>query len=217
MWSWLLLEQLAQDVRYGLRGMVANRTFTGLAALSLALGIGANTAIYSFMDAILLRSLPVADPASLIVLEWHSRPVNFGKNDPFVMHSMDGRTYRDPSGEMVAAIFPVPAFDRLREVSSPVLSSLFAHKPAGSVNVIVRGEAEILQGHYVSGDFFSGLAVVPAAGRPLQGDDDRAGAAPVAVLSAGYSQRRFGDAGQRHRAADARERGDLHRGRCRAA
>ena len=79
LWSWVLLEQLAQDVRYGLRGMVKNRTFTALAALSLALGIGANTAIYSFMDAILLRSLPVADPASLIVLKWHSRPVNSGR------------------------------------------------------------------------------------------------------------------------------------------
>ena len=53
LWSWVLLEQLAQDVRYGLRGMLKNRTFTALAALSLALGIGANTAIYSFMDAIL--------------------------------------------------------------------------------------------------------------------------------------------------------------------
>ena len=62
LWSWLLLEQLAQDVRYGLRAMHKNRLFTALAALSLALGIGANTAIYSFMDSILLRSLPVAGP-----------------------------------------------------------------------------------------------------------------------------------------------------------
>ena len=68
--------------------MVANRMFTGLAALSLALGIGANTAIYSFMDSILLRSLPVADPASLIVVKWQSRPVNFGRGDAFVMRSM---------------------------------------------------------------------------------------------------------------------------------
>ena len=60
--------------------------------------------------------------------------------------------------------------------------------------MIVKGEAELVQGQYVSGDFFSGLAVVPAAGRLIHGDDDRAGAAPVAVLSAGYSQRRFGDA-----------------------
>src|SRR5262249_28596876 len=55
LWSWMLLEQLAQDARYGLRSMFKNRMFTALAALSLALGIGANTAIYSFMDSILLR------------------------------------------------------------------------------------------------------------------------------------------------------------------
>jgi macrolide transport system ATP-binding/permease protein len=193
LWSWTLLEQLAQDARYGLRGMFKNRIFTALAALSLALGIGANTAIYSFMDAILLRSLPVADPASLIVVKWRSRPINFASGSEFVLHSIDGRTYKDPSG-VSAAIFPFPAFEFLHEASAPVLSSLFAHKQAGSVNVIVKGEAELAQGQYVSGDFFRGLAMVPAAGRLIHGDDDRVGAAPVAVLSAGYSQRRFGDA-----------------------
>jgi macrolide transport system ATP-binding/permease protein len=189
LWSWILLEQLAQDVRYGLRGMFKNRLFTALAALSLALGIGANTAIYSFMDSILLRSLPVADPASLVVVKWHSGPIRSG---PFVMRSTDGSTYTDPSG-VIAAIFPYPAFERLRETSAPVLSNLFAYKPAGSMNVVIKGEAELAQGQYVSGDFFRGLAVVPAAGRLIDGEDDRAGAAPVAVLSAGYSQRRFGD------------------------
>ena len=74
LWSWILLEQLAQDVRYGLRAMVKNRLFTALAALSLALGIGANTAIYSFMDSILFRSLPVSDPTSLVAVKWQSRP-----------------------------------------------------------------------------------------------------------------------------------------------
>ncbi len=62
MWSWTLLEQLGQDLRYAARTMLRNPAFTILAALSLALGIGANTAIYSFMDALLMRSLPVADP-----------------------------------------------------------------------------------------------------------------------------------------------------------
>ncbi len=61
-WGWTLLEQFGQDLRYAFRTMGANRLFTALAVMSLALGIGANTAIYSFMDAILLRSLPVADP-----------------------------------------------------------------------------------------------------------------------------------------------------------
>ena len=72
-WSWTFLEQLVQDVRYATRAMVHNRAFTALTVLSLALGIGANTAIYSFMDAVLMRSLPVRDPASLAVVNWRSR------------------------------------------------------------------------------------------------------------------------------------------------
>ena len=193
LWSWVLVEQLAQDIRYGLRSMIKNRMFTALAALSLALGIGANTAIYSFMDSILLRSLPVSDPASLVVFKWQSKPATLTAPDDFVLHSIDGATYRDASG-VSAAIFPFPAFEGLREASAPLLSSLFAHKPAGRVNVMIRGEAELAQGEYVSGDFFRGLAVLPAAGRLILADDDRIGAASVAVLSKGYSERRFGDA-----------------------
>src|SRR5206468_6205363 len=72
-WTWTFFEQLVQDLRYALRAMIHNRAFTALAALSLALGIGANTAIYSFLDALLLRSLPVSDPASLVVLNWRAK------------------------------------------------------------------------------------------------------------------------------------------------
>jgi hypothetical protein len=88
LWTWTPLEQLAQDLRYALRMMFKNRAFTALAALSLALGIGANTAIYSFMDAILLRSLPVSDPDSLVVVKWRSRSINFDATNgsEFVMH-----------------------------------------------------------------------------------------------------------------------------------
>src|SRR6266403_5566397 len=89
MWGWTILEQFGQDLRYAFRTMNANRLFTLLAVLSLALGIGANTAIYSFMDAILLRSLPVSDPKSLAVLNWHAKPT---KHD-FVMRSMSGSTW----------------------------------------------------------------------------------------------------------------------------
>jgi macrolide transport system ATP-binding/permease protein len=78
-WPWTFLEQLLQDIRYALRVMGNNRAFTALTALSLALGIGANTAIYSFMDAILLRSLPVSDPASLVVLKWRSKSIETGE------------------------------------------------------------------------------------------------------------------------------------------
>src|SRR5918994_1403085 len=98
LWTWTAIEQLGQDVRFAARTMVKNRAFTALAALSLALGIGANTAIYSFMDAILLRSLPVSDPASLVVMKWRSKPFNFGSGTEFVIRSIDGRTYSDSAG-----------------------------------------------------------------------------------------------------------------------
>jgi predicted permease len=195
-WIWRLGEELAQDTRYGLRAMARNRTFIALAALSLALGIGANTAIFSFMEAILLRSLPVHEPESLVVLTWRSKP---WARDPqtnqrqFVMRSINGSTYPDESG-VTAAIFPYPAFERLQQVSGPVLSGLFAYFPGGTRNVIANGDAELAETYLVSGDFFRSLAVKPAAGRMLVSDDDRAGAAAVAVVSMGFSLRRFGSA-----------------------
>jgi predicted permease len=195
LWTWTPLEQLAQDLRFALRTMLKNRAFTGLAALSLALGIGANTAIYSFMDAILLRSLPVAHPESLVVLKWRSPPFAFGGRrtggSEFVMRSINGTFYRDPGG-VTGAIFPFPAFELLQQAHTQVFSSLFAYHPTGNLTVMVKGESEQAKGHYVSGDFFKGLAVPPAAGRLILGDDDKAGAPPVAVLSMGYSRRRFG-------------------------
>src|SRR5262245_24477820 len=72
LWTWTLWEQFIQDIRYATRTMAANKTFSILAILSLALGIGTNTAIFSFMDSILLRSLPVSDPRSLAKLQWRT-------------------------------------------------------------------------------------------------------------------------------------------------
>ncbi|HZM97284.1 MAG TPA: ABC transporter permease [Vicinamibacterales bacterium] len=196
LWTWSLLEQVAQDARYALRTMLRSPTFAGAAVLSIALGIGANAAIYSFMDAILLRALPVFDPVSLVEVNWRSRPIAFGsqsasRGTEFVMHSIDGSVFRDASGAR-AGIFPFPAFERLQQSSAEVLSSIFAYYRARAVTVMVDGEAEQADGEYVSGDFFRGLAVSPAAGRLILADDDRAGATPVAVLGMGYSQRRFG-------------------------
>src|SRR5207249_3139929 len=106
MWTWTFGEQLVQDIRYGLRTIAANKTFSAMAILSLALGIGANTAIFSFMDSILLRSLPVPDPQSLVVLTWHAKDT---RRD-FVMQGMSGTTYDDPRTGTTAGIFPFPAF-----------------------------------------------------------------------------------------------------------
>jgi macrolide transport system ATP-binding/permease protein len=192
-WTWRPLEELTQDLRYGLRTMFKNRAVTIFAVLSLALGIGANTAIYSFMDSILMRSLPVSDPESLVVMTWTAKPFNYGRRatngSEFVLRSISGSFN---SSEASGRIFPFVAFERLRQASSGVLSSIFAYFPGGRINVLVDGEAELAQAQYVSGDFFGGLAVPPAVGRLIHPEDDRAGAPPVAVISDGYSQRRFG-------------------------
>jgi macrolide transport system ATP-binding/permease protein len=187
-WGWTLVEQLGQDLRYAMRTMLHNHAFTALAALSLALGIGANTAIYSFMDSILLRVLPVSDPESLAVLNWHSKQPG-GSRPNHVMHGMDGSTWIDGNG-LNSGIFPFGAFELLRENHS-AFSSLFAYYPSHKHNLAIKGQAESAAGEYVSGDYFRGLAVPPAAGRLIIPDDDRAGAPPVVVISMRYGERRF--------------------------
>ena len=189
-WTWTYLEQLAQDCRYAFRTMAANKTFSLLAILSLALGIGANTAIYSFMDSLLLRSLPVNDPESLAVLNWGANPT--GRD--FVMRAMSGSTWEDRKWKEVSGIFPFPAFELIRSNSGALFSSVFAYYPTRKVNVMVKTQAEQASGEFVSGDYFRGLEVSPAAGRVIIPDDDRAGAPPITVLSFAFSQRRFGDA-----------------------
>src|SRR5688572_14754161 len=197
LWTWTTLEQLVQDARFALRTMVRYRLVMGLAIVSLALGIGANTAIYSFMDALLFRALPVPEPESLAAVTWHAKPFRMDapreSGSQFVMRGINGSTYRDASGA-TASILPFPAFERLHQVSGSVLSALFAYRSAGRLNVIVRGEAEVAIGEYVTGEFFSGLQIVPVAGRSFVPDDDRNGAPPVVVLSSGYGARRFGSA-----------------------
>ena len=188
-WSWTLLEQFLQDLRYACRTMLRNPAFTLLGSLSLALGIGAKTAIYSFIDALLMRSLPVPDPASLVVLKWHIRAKQ--GTDGTVVHNISGYTYDDPKTGHTAPIFPFPAFELLRK-STPALSALFAYHPAGKLTVLSGQQAEIAAGEYVSGNYFGGLDLVPASGRLIANDDDRPGAPAVVVLSYGFAQTRFG-------------------------
>jgi macrolide transport system ATP-binding/permease protein len=190
-WGWTMMEQLVQDLRYAARTMLRNPAFVILAALSLALGIGANTAIYSFMDALLMRSLPVANPNSLVVLNWHVRARKHV--DESVVHNVSGHIEDDPKLGLVSGIFPYPAFERLRKPND-ALSVVFAYRPARKLNVLVLGQAEVTNGEYVSGDYFHGLEVVPAAGRLIANDDDLAGAPGAVVLSYAFAERRFGDA-----------------------
>ena len=190
-WGWIWLEQLLQDSRYAVRAMMHNRAFTALAVLSLALGIGANTAIYSFMDAILLRALPVQDPKSLVVLNWRVP----GKVRGTVLHGGSGDIRPEGKTGSSSGNFPYPAFEMMRKQDA-IFSTVFAYFPTDNLNLMAKGQAEVARGEYVSGDYFRGLAVPPAFGRLIAGDDDREGRPPVIVVSYAYGQRRFGDAGK---------------------
>ena len=131
MWGWTLGEQLFQDLRYALRAMLKNRAFTALAVLSLALGIGANTAIFSFMDAILLRSLPVSDPGSLAILNWRAKAFRRpgpGPRRPVasVVQGFRGSINDDPLGGVISDSFPYPAFEFLGK-NNALFSALFGY------------------------------------------------------------------------------------------
>ncbi|MGH9572221.1 MAG: ABC transporter permease, partial [Candidatus Acidiferrales bacterium] len=168
------LESLFADVRFGLRMLRKSPGFTAVAILTLALGIGANTAIFTLIDAVMLRMLPVSNPQELVSL-------NVAES-PGYPRSIDGNNN---------TAFPFPAFREMRD-RNQVLSSLFAFKGMGRLSVEVNGNAEIVHGEMVTPNFFSALGVRPEQGRDFTAADDTAGSQAVAIISYGYWQRRFG-------------------------
>jgi predicted permease len=160
-----------------------------MAMLSLALGIGGNTAIYSLMDAILVKTLPVQDPASLIVLQWHS------KDRPSITRSINGSVWNDPDYGRVSPNLPWQVYETLIK-ENLVLSHVVAYNEAYDVTALIDGQGSASSGLYVSGGFFGALGIPPAAGRLIGFNDDRAGAPPVAVVSYRFAGRRFGEAGR---------------------
>ncbi len=183
------IEDLWRDLRYGARTLARAPSFTLVALLVMALGIGANTAIYSFLDSLLLRSLPVADPASLVVPNWHMQANRRGDT---VMQSMSGATYDDPIGE-VGGIFPYAAFEFIQKNVAFSDVFAFAHtREVRTLSVSINGQADPASGELVSGNYFNGLRTTPAAGRLILDDDDRVGAPSVAVVSYAFSEAHFG-------------------------
>jgi len=166
MWGWSSLEALVQDVRYGVRLLRRSPAFTLFTVASLALGIGATTAVFSLFDAIVLRSLPVKEPDRLITMSF-TRP---GGNPNYNM--------------------PYPHFERMRSLNF-TLDRMLAVTYLGQVNVTFQGQSQIAIGHYATGDYHETLGVRPDRGRLFTPQDDRAGST-VAVISYGYWQRRFG-------------------------
>jgi predicted permease len=183
-----LLESFLQDVRYGWRMLRKSPAFTIIAVLTLALGIGANTAIFSLIDAVLFRSLPVRAPESLVVLKWqaHKQPstegmMNFGDcNDHFADKA-------NPSG----CSLPLPMLKEIPEQTN-VFSSLAASTGFGQMDLGGNGPAKRIVGQFISGGYFETLAVLPAAGRLFSVNDDQNGAAPVVVLNYKFWQSEFG-------------------------
>jgi predicted permease len=159
----LWLDHLVQDVRYGLRGMRKSPGFTLAVVFTLALGMGANTAIFSLIDAVLLRSLPVKDPASLYFLN------NAGARE-------------------VGGSPPYPCFERFRSQATSFTG--IAAYSAHDFGIRIDGPMEQVDGATVSGNYFDLLGVTPFAGRLLAASDDQLDP-PAAVISYGFWQRRF--------------------------
>ncbi len=157
-----------------------------MAVLSLAMGIGANTAIYSAMYAILLRTLPVQDPGKLVILHWSARKV-----PPAGVSNVAGLARLDAGGDWTSPNFSWPAYKLIRD-HNDVFSALFAYKDWGPLDLGVNGQAELRSTEFVSGNYFRGLGVVPAAGRLIDENDDLPGARGVAVLSYPYWRDQFG-------------------------
>jgi predicted permease len=169
---WIGLDKLGRDLRFGLRSLRQSPGFAITAILTLALGIGANTAVFSVMNAVLLRSLPVADPDRLVYLRTSNPPRGTGTID---------------SNET----FSYPVYDALRKQTRG-LSPLMAFAPLSGGKVAVRfgSQPEEAEGDMVSGAFFSGLGVKLPLGRGFS-EQDETNHAPVAVISYNYWTRRF--------------------------
>ncbi|HKY04932.1 MAG TPA: ABC transporter permease, partial [Blastocatellia bacterium] len=180
-----LIETIWRDAGYGLRMLLKSKGFTLVAVLSLALGIGANTAIFSLIDAVLLKMLPVSRPRELVLFNWLS-------GQKRMMRSIDGVSITDPAtGMTLSNSFSYLTFERFRD-HNETLSDIFAFAPLEQLNVIADGQAEIAGGQLVSGGYYSGLGVQTILGRTITPADDQAGASPVAVITHRYWQRRFG-------------------------
>lgn len=180
---------LLQDIHYALRQLRANPGFTAVAVLTLALGIGANTAIFSLINGILLRGLPVQDAQHLVVLKWNARKAPDIHNQ--TGYGDCGRSQLSRDGESSGCSLSMPFFN---DVASQVsaFSGVAAFANAGQIDLSGNGTASLLKGQAVSGGFFPLLGVHAAAGRLITPSDDSVSAQPVAVLNYGYWKRQFG-------------------------
>src|SRR2546425_1861176 len=178
-----------QDLRYGARMLLKHKGFTAVAVLSVARGIGANTALFSVVDAVLLRTLPVTEPERLVIFEWQA-------GRPFRTNGMSGTSnVPGPPGTRGLSLFRHEVFEQMRQAHAGLpdspLSDFFAFAPISQVAAVTGDQAEIINGQVVSGGYYTGLGVQPVLGRAITDEDDKPGAGPVVVLSHQFWQERF--------------------------
>jgi predicted permease len=167
MWGRRVLDATRQDLRYGFRLLARHRLFAVFSIVSIALGIGGTSAVFSLFDAIVLRDLPVAAPERLVTLSI--------------------QTGNRPSNSWM----PYPQFEAMRR-DSRFVDGLFARTDTGRLRVGAQGAVEAAVGLQVTGNYHGTLGVRPALGRLLTPADDQPGRAAVAVVSHAFWQRRFG-------------------------
>lgn len=168
-WGWLRMELLIHDVRYALRQLRKSPGFTFTVVITLALGIGANTAIFTLVHGILLRSLPVNDP---------SRLYRIGDKGDCCYYS----NYQNENGDF--DFFSYDLYLHLKK-SAPEFEQLAAVEAGGNSYSVRKGgaPAKPMRSEYVSGNYFATLGVGAYAGRLLNEDDDMPGAPPAILLS----------------------------------
>lgn len=185
MWTFASLEAIWQDARFGARVLRKNPGFTAVAILTLALGIGANTAIFSLVNAVMLRNLPVHNPRELVLMKW------VVAKWPKAIKNLSGGTSVSDAG-IESTSFTYPSYEKFAS-QKEIFSSVFAFVNYERATVVADGNADIVKNwERVSGEYFSGLGVAPYLGRMLTADDDPDRGTRVAVVSYNFWQRNLG-------------------------
>lgn len=182
-----LFDSLLQDIQYGMRTLRNSPAFTVVAVLTLALGIGGNTAIFTLLDAVLLRPLPVREPQNLVILQWQS---NKGPAYDEISGFGDCDAGHTPT-EYWGCTYSGPMFNAIHD-QQKVFAGIAGFAGPSEMVVSGYGPAKIAAAEIVTGDYFETLGIRPSAGRMIQPADDSRSAAPAIVLSYGFWQNAFG-------------------------
>lgn len=180
------LDSALQDARYGLRQLRKTRALVAAAVVSLTIGVGANTAIFSLVDAAILRPLPVKDPDALRIVEW----TNKGHFE--AIQNINGDVWPLPEGRFQVSSVSANLYRRLA-LEQTVFEALMGISDADFVAIAAdAAPAEQASLQYVSSNFFQGLGTLPVIGRPFRDEEDRVGQEPVVVVSHRFWMRRLG-------------------------